>query len=347
MAKLSLSREYKQFLATIKEKVYQSQYRAMKQVNKALISLYWEIGQSIVEKQKQNNWGKSVVESLATDLQKEFPGMQGWSVANLWRMRKFYLAYKNDTKLAPLVREIGWSHNVVIFEKIKQPLLRHFYIAMCRHYGWTRNVLDHQIEAKLHIKYAVSQNNFKELLPPERQKSALLAVKDEYDFDFLEMAEDYKERELELALVNNIRRFLIEMGGYFTFIGNQYRIETGDEESFIDMLLYHRTLKCLVAIELKSGKFKPEYAGKMQFYLSVLDDTVKHADESPSIGIIICRTKNRMLVEYTLKALNSPIGVAAYEVTHTLPRNMQKHLPSPRELEEKLSSFIEAIQTEK
>jgi len=193
----------------------------------------------------------------------------------------------------------------------------------------------------------MNQTNFKALLPEGKQKRALLSVKDEYQFDFLELAEDYKEREMELALVKNIRRFLIEMGGDFTFIANQYRLEINGEEFFIDMLLYHRKLKSLVAIELKTGKFKPEYAGKMQFYLSVLDDKIKHEDEGPSIGIIICRTKDRMLVEYTLKTVNSPIGIASYEVTKSLRGRMKQYLPSPKELEQKLLHFIEAIQSKR
>lgn len=344
MAKQEIHKGYKSFFSEIKGKVHRSQYQALRQVNNALIGLYWEIGQEIVEKQQQYKWGKSIVERLAIDLQNEFPGMQGWSVANLWRMRKFYLTYRGDAKLARSVREIGWGHNVAIFEKVKQEIVRHFYIAMCSQYGWTRDLLVHHMDSGLHEKYAMNQTNFKSLLPEEKQKRALLSVKDEYQFDFLELGEDYKERELELALVTNIRRFLIEMGGDFTFIANQYRVEVNDEEFFIDILLYHRKLKSLVAIELKAGKFKPEYAGKMQFYLSVLDDKVKHEDENPSIGIIICKTKDRMLVEYTLRTVNSPIGVAPYKVTKSLPKGMKKYLPSPKELEEKLLHFIEVIQ---
>jgi predicted nuclease of restriction endonuclease-like (RecB) superfamily len=195
MAKGSPDKVYKTFLTEIKERVYRSQYEAVKQVNKALINLYWEIGKGIAEKQLRHKWGKSIVEKLAVDLQHEFPGMQGWSVANLWRMRKFYLTYQGDAKLARLVREIGWGHNVAIFEKVKQEVVRHFYVAMCKRYGWTRDLLVHQIDTGLHEKYAMNQTNFKALLPEEKQKRALLSVKDEYQFDFLELGEDYKERE--------------------------------------------------------------------------------------------------------------------------------------------------------
>lgn len=341
--KQTVSKYYKEFFSEIKERIQQSQYEAMRQVNRSLISLYWDIGKSIVEKQQNYQWGKAVVVTLAEDLQKEFEGMQGWSVANLWRMRKFYLTYAEDEKLARLVREIGWGHNMAIMEKVKNPVIKEFYILMCQKNGWSRDVLVHQIDTCLHENYSYSQTNFKKLLSEDQQKAALLAVKDEYIFDFLGLGEDFNERGLEVSLMSNIRRFLLEMGGDFTFIGNQYRLQINEEEFFIDILLYHRGLRALVALELKAGKFRPEYAGKMQFYLSVLDDKVKHEDENPSIGIIICKSKNRMLVEYTLRSVNSPIGVSSYEVTRSLPAKMKKYLPSAKELEDKLVRFIKTI----
>ncbi len=278
---------YKVFLTEIKEKIYQAQYEAMKQVNKTLLALYWEIGKSIVEKQKEHGWGKSVVENLSKDLQLEFVGVQGYSAQNLWYMRQLYLEYVNNTKLQPLVGEISWSHNIAIISKVKDDLEREFYIRMTKKYGWTRNVLIHHIEGKSYEKFLLNQTNFDKALPDKYRHQAKLAVKDEYNFEFLELAEDHKEKELETAIMKNIRNFLLEMGGDFTFIGNQYKVHVGDEDFYIDILLYHRKLKSLVAIELKAGKFKPEYAGKMNFYLAVLDDKVKQADENPSIGIII------------------------------------------------------------
>jgi predicted nuclease of restriction endonuclease-like (RecB) superfamily len=340
MAKLSLNKEYKQFLATIKEKVYQSQYQAMKQVNKALINLYWEIGQSIVEKQQQHNWGKSVVETLAKDLQKEFPGMEGFSSRNVWRMRTFYLAYE---KLPPMVAEIGWSHNMLILEKCKDELARKFYTGMTKKYGWTKAVLTHHLEGNSYERFLLGQTNFDKALPQQYKHQAKLAVRDEYNFEFLEIKDQHNERELEAAIMNNMRKFLIEMGGDFAFIGNQYRLELDEKDYSIDILLYHRRLKALVAIELKAGSFEPEHAGKMSFYLSVLNDKVKTEDENPSIGIIVCKEKNRTTVEYALKEINQPIGVASYRVTSKLPKDYKKYLPSPQTIIESLSGILDNL----
>lgn len=330
---------YKDFVEEIKEKVYQSQYRALKAVNQELIKLYWEIGESIVAKQAQHGWGKSIVETLSADLQKEFPGVQGFSSRNLWRMLSLYSHYKDNEKLPPLVAEIGWSHNILILEKCKDDLEREFYIRMTRRYGWTKNVLIHQIEGGAYDRFLANQTNFDKALEEKYRHQAKLAVKDSYTFDFLELAEEYKERELEIALVNNVRSFLQEMGGDFAFIGNQYKLSLDGEDFYIDLLLYHRRLKSLVAIELKTTDFKPEYAGKMQFYLAVLDDKVKLKEENPSIGIIVCKTKSRTVVEYALKTTDKPIGVADYSLSKTLPKELKGLLPTPSQIMESLSDI--------
>ena len=267
--------DYQVFVKEIKEKISQAQYQAMKAVNKELIRLYWDIGKAIVEKQEELGWGKSVVENLSKDLQYEFPGTKGFSVQNLWYMRQFFLEYKVIEKLQPLVGEIGWSKNVVIMGKCKNDLEREFYIRMSKKFGWTKNVLIHHIESQSYEKYLLGQTNFDKALPGKYRHQAKLAVKDSYSFDFIGLREDHEERELELGLVKNIRKFLLEIGGDFTFIGNQYKLELEGDEYYIDLLLYHRRLKSLVAIELKTTSFKPEYAGKMQFYLAVLDNKVK------------------------------------------------------------------------
>lgn len=329
------------FLSEIKEKIHQAQYDAMKQVNKTLLTLYWEIGKSIVEKQNQYGWGKSIVQTLSKDLQNEFPGVQGYSARNLWYMRNFYDQYKEDTKLQPLVAEISWSNNMVIMEKCKEDLERQFYIQMTKKYGWTKNVLIHQIESKSYEKFLLNQTNFDKAVPERYKHQAKLAVKDEYNFGFLEISENHNEKDLELALMKNMRKFLLEMGGDFAFIGNQYRLIVGDEEFYIDLLLFHRKLKSLVVIELKVGKFKPEYAGKMNFYLAVLDDTIKNESENPSIGIIICKGKNKTVVEYALRSTTSPIGVSNYKLTETLPKEYKNLLPTPQEIEDKLSGFMD------
>jgi len=334
--KAVMSVEYKTFFKEIKERIYKAQYDALKAVNKELINLYWDIGKSIVAKQDKLGWGKAIVETLAKDLQKEFPGIQGFSSANLWRMRNFYLTYRTNEKLAPLVREISWTKNVIIMERCKDDIRREFYLKTTKKFGWTKDVLINQIEAVAFERFMANQTNFDKTVPEKYRHQAKLAVKDEYSFDFLELAEEHSEKELERALLENVRKFLIEMGGYFAFVGNQYRLEIDREEFFIDLLLYHRKLRCLVAIELKIGAFKPEYAGKMQFYLSALNDRVKLPDETPSIGIILCKDKSRTIVEYALKDTKKPIGVSTYRLTEKLPRELKKYLPSPEEMIERI-----------
>ena len=326
--------DYETFLAEIKERIRQSQYDALKAVNKELIKLYWDIGKMIVEKQKKYGWGKSIVENLARDLQKEFPGMRGLSSRNLWYMRDFYLTYKDKPKLQPLVAEISWTHNIIIMERCKDDLEREFYIRMSRKFGWSKNVLIHHIENKTYEKTLSGQTSFEKTLPEKLKHQAKLAVKDEYTFDFLELTEEHSEMELERAIIAKINKFLIEMNGMFAFIGNQFRIEINDKEFFIDILLYHRHLKCLVAIDLKVSEFKPEYVGKIQFYLSALDEKVKLPDENPSIGIIICKEKDRTIVEYALRDTNKPISVATYKITSKLPKNLRNQLPSPEQIQE-------------
>jgi predicted nuclease of restriction endonuclease-like (RecB) superfamily len=328
-----LKKDYMTFLAEVKERIRQSQYEALKAVNKELIQLYWDIGKMIVDRQKQYGWGKSIVENLAQDLQKEFPGMSGLSGRNLWYMRNFFLTYRDCPKLQPLVAEISWTHNLIIMEKCKNKLEREFYIRMTRKFGWSKNVLIHQIENKTYEKTLTSQTNFEKTLPANLKHQAKLAVKDEYIFDFLELSEEHDEMELEMAILARVNKFLIEMNTMFAFLGNQYRLEINGKEYFVDMLLYHRHLKCLVAIELKVSEFKPEYVGKMQFYLSALDDKVRLPDENPSIGIIICKEKDRTIVEYALRDTSKSIGVATYKITSKLPKNLRKQLPSPEQIE--------------
>jgi predicted nuclease of restriction endonuclease-like (RecB) superfamily len=293
----------------------------------------------IVEQQEKHSWGKAIVDNVADDLQKDFPGMSGFSSRNLWYMRNFYLNYKDNEILQPLVAEISWTKNIVIFEKCKDDLEREFYIKMTKKFGWSKNVLIHQIENQSYEKYLTNQTNFDKALPEQYKNQAKLTVKDEYTFDFLELSKEHTEHELETALVNNVRKFLIEMGGHFTFIGNQYRLEVDNEEYFIDLLLFHRKLKCLVAVELKIGKFIPEYAGKMQFYLSVLNDKVKLEDENASIGIIICKEKNRLIVDYALKDTKQPIGIAEYKITNRLPKDLKQYLPSTSEIKDKIKQL--------
>lgn len=326
-------KHYLDFLRKVKERIRSAQYEALKKVNRELIDLYWDIGNMIVDRQGKDGWGKAVVETLAADLQKEFPGIKGFSAQNLWRMKQFFQTYSGNAKLSPLVREIGWTHNLIILMNCKDDLAREFYIRMTRRMGWSKNVLIHQLENKTYEKTVVNQTNFNETLPVKIKNQAKLAVKDEYSFDFLELGEEHSELELERAIVARVNRFLIEMGGVFAFMGNQYRIEIEDSEYFIDILLYHRILRCLVAVELKIGEFKPEFVGKMQFYLAALDAEMKEKYENPSIGIIVCKEKKRTIVEYALKESNKPVAVAQYKITTKLPKELKKQLPSPKQIQ--------------
>ena len=330
---------YQVFLKEVKVRVRDAQLQALRKVNKELIQLHWDIGRMIIEKQETLGWGRSVVNNLSADLQNEFVGIKGFSSSNLWRMRTFYLEYKKNSNLAPLVREIGWSHNILIFEKCKVDLQREFYLKMTKKYGWTKNVLAHQIENDSYEKFLINQTNFNHTLPEKLQNQAKLAVKDEYNFDFLEIGNIHQEKELESMLISDVRKFLMEMGKDFAFIGSQYRIEIEDDEFFIDLVLYHRRLQSLIAIELKTTKFKPSHAGQMQFYLTALDEKVKLENENSSIGIIICKTKNRTVVEYTLRKTDAPIGVSGYTVSEKLPQDYHDLLPSPEEIVKRLADL--------
>lgn len=331
--------DYAALLGGIKERIRSAQYEALRAVNRRLIALYWDIGRLIAERQQQESWGKSVVERLARDLQAEFPGIQGFSARNLWRMRDLYLSYSRSEILPPLVAEIGWTHNVIILEKCGDDNEREFYLRMTRELGWTKNVLLHHIENRTYEKSLVSQTSFERTLPADLRHQAKLAVRDEYTFDFLELGEQHSERQLQQAILARVEPFLREMGGLFSFIGSEFRLVVSDREFFIDLLLYHRRLKCLVALDLKVGEFAPEYAGKMQFYLAALDDLVRMEGENPSIGIILCKAKNRTIVEYTLKDTTRPIGVATSRVVSTLPSELRGHLPAP----EQVAMLLDAI----
>jgi predicted nuclease of restriction endonuclease-like (RecB) superfamily len=324
--------DYSALLIAVKDRIRAGQQGALRAVNIALINLYWDIGKLIVERQQGQTWGRAVVQTLAQDLQAEFVGVSGFSASNLWRMKLFYETYTEKTKLAPLVREISWSHNIVIMERCRDDLEREFYLRMARRMGWSRNVLTHQIENQTYAKTLLNQANFAQTLPAPLSDQAQLIAKDEYTFDFLELGDEHSERQLEQALVVNIAAFLRELGGLFAFVGSQYRLEVSEKEYFVDVLLYHRRLQCLIAIELKIGEFVPEYVGKMQFYLAALDELVRLPGENPSIGIILCKAKDKLVVEYALRESNKPISVATYRIVSTLPRELQDQLPAPEQI---------------
>jgi len=330
------------FIAEIKDKVRQAQYDALKAVNVHLINLYWDLGKAISEKQALG-WGKAIVPTLSNELRHEFPTMTGFSTTNLWYMVQFYNEYHSDTNLQPLVGEISWTKHIVILSKCKDSQQRQFYILATKKFGWTKDVLIHQVENNTYQKYLLNQTSFDAVLPEKIKNQAYLAVKDHYTFDFLELANEHTEYELEQALIKNIQKFLLELGHNFTFIGNQYKLYVEEKEYKIDLLLFHRSLQCLIAIDLKIGEFMPEHKGKMEFYLSVLNDTVKLPHENPAIGIIICKSKNRTVVEYSLKTATLPIGVATYHTASTLPDAYKSLLPNVETIKQQLISFFNTI----
>ncbi len=310
------------FFEEVKNKIRKAQYAAMREVNIQLIELYWEIGKAISEKQKLG-CGKKVVESLSESLMEEFPKMKGFSSTNLWLMTQFYQAYGEDVNLHPMVGEISWSKHIVILGKIKERELRKKYIELTSSFNWTKAQLIREIESKTHLNLQHAQSSFS-----NHSTIKSINLKDKYLFDFLQIDSNHSERELELGLINNVQKFLLEMGNQFSFIGSQFKIQLEGNEYFIDLLLFHRTLQCLVAIELKIGEFIPEYKGKMEFYLAVLNDKVRLPHENDSVGIIICKSKNRTIVEYSLKKSNYPIGVSSYTTSKELPDEFSNQLPT-------------------
>ena len=330
---------YNEFLHEVKTHIRQRQYQALRAANKELLALYWWLGEAISRRQAEQGWGKAVVKTLAGDLQAEFPGRNGFSAQNLWLMRQFFNEYSDKPKLQPLVGEISWSHNLLIMARCKDDLEREFYLRASARFGWTKSVLQHQLDNQSYRQYLAGQTNFDAALPDSIKAQALLAVKDHYVFDLMGLAEEHSERELEQALVRNLRAFLAEMGGAFTFVGNQYRLEADGKDYFIDLLLFHRRLRCLVAIELKIGEFKPEHKGQIEFYLDQLDQHHRLEGENPPIGIVICRSKSRTIVEYALRNMNRPLGIATYTVTAQLPANFAGDLPSPEDIAARLQAW--------
>lgn len=332
---------YGNLLAELKSRIHTAQYTALRAVNKELIALYGDIGKLIEERQAAEGWGKAVVEQLSADLRAEFGEKSGFSGRNLWYMRLFYREYKDCPNLQPLAAEISWTKNTLILDRCPDPLQREFYLRATARFGWSRRVLDHQIDNQTYEKYLLNQTSFDKSLPQAVAAQAKLAVKDHYTFDFLELSDAHEERELETALLANIQRFLTEMGPHFTFVGSQYRLTIEGNDYFIDLLLYHRTLKSLIAVELKIGQFQPEHKGKMEFYLVALNEQVKLADENDAIGIIICKSKKKTVVEYALKTTSQPIGIATYSLTPHLPAAYKNLLPTEKEIKKRLQGWLE------
>ena len=333
---------YAPFLAALKERVAQAQVKAALSVNRELVLLYWEIGRAILEQQEQHGWGAKVIDRLSTDLKRSFPQMSGFSPRNLKYTRRFAQAWPDEAIVQAPLAQITWYDNVALLEKLEEPQLRLWYARKTVENGWSRNVLALQIESGLHLRLGQASNNFARTLPDPSSDLAAQLLKDPYNFDFLTLSEAARERELEQGLLDHTRQFLLELGQGFAFLGSQYHVQIGsgtsDEEDFyLDLLFYHVKLHCYVVVDLKMEAFAPELAGKMNFYLSVADDLLKSPEDAPSIGLILCKTKNRLRAEYALRDMSKPIGISSFEIAQALPADLRPSLPSIEELEAELA----------
>lgn len=329
---------YKNFLEQTQKKIKNIRLQTAYSANKTLIELYLWIGENIVKNQEKYGWGKSIVERFSKDLRNAFGGKAGFSQQNLWYMRQFYLEYKDKPDLQRLVGEIPWGQNLLLMSKVKDDAAKMYYINAIKENALSRSELNLQIQAKGYERQIshIKQHNFHEVLPKRLAKQAETTMKDVYMLDMLGLTEPVIESAIEQRMVAKIKDVIMELGQGFSFIGNQYKITTPDTAYFIDLLFFNRKLQSLIAIELKTTRFKAEYAGKMNFYLNLLDEFVKESNENPSIGIILCGERRQFDVEYALRGIDKPIGVAGYELTRELPEKLKKVLPDPKELEEKI-----------
>lgn len=331
---------YEQLLGDVRQVIHGARVKTARAVQSALIQTYWDIGGLILERQERHGWGKSVVERLARDL-KAMDGALGVSPQNLWYMRQFRLEYQDEPILQQLVGELPWGQNLEIFTKVKDCDAREFYLREAAKGSWSRNDLIQQIKANAWSRRGMAvANNFREHLPERQAELASASLRESYDLGFLGLEPPVREKEIEAAMVSRIRDVLLEFGHAFAFMGNQYRVAVGRKEIFLDLLFYHRFLRCLVAVELKAGAFEPEHVGKMNYYLNILDSHVKAPDENPSIGIILCADRDAFDVEYALRGMDKPMGVSEFQLVRKLPRDLKKHLPGP-------DRFLEAVRPSK
>ena len=331
------SGEYLAIVEQLKREIKKTQYQASVHVNTEMILLYHSIGTVINE---HKTWGNKFIENLATDIRREFPGSKGYSVRNLKYMAKFAQTYPDREFVQTVSAPITWSHNIAILDKVKDPEERIWYIQKTRENGWSHNVLIHQIESGLYQRQVLADkvSNFENRLPSPQSELAVQTMKDPYIFDFIPFKEDMVERDIEQALVRDVTKLLLELGTGFAFLGNQYHLNVGGDDFYIDLLFYNLNLRCYVVIELKSGEFKPEYAGQLNFYLSAVDGILKKEQDNPSIGLLLCKSKNDLVAEYSLKDMSKPIGVSAYQVTSNLPEELGKQLPSIEDIQKRITA---------
>lgn len=333
---------YGELLEELKSRIRSSRTRAALAVNNELVLLYWSIGQDILARQERQGWGSKVIERLAADLKTVFPEMKGLSSRNLLLMRSFAQTWPEEAIVKQLVSQLPWGHNIRLIQKVKDPIQRDWYARACIENGWSRNVLEIQIDSSLYDRQGAAGSNFERTLPPPQSDLAQETLKDPYHFEFLTTADLAHERAIERGLVSNIRDFLLELGEGFAFVGNQVKLEVGGEDFYLDLLFYHLKLRCYVVIELKAGAFKPEYVGKLNFYVSAADDLLRHPDDKQTIGILLCRGKNRVIAEYALRGTTQPMGISGFTLTDAQLEELEKKLPTVEELESELSAQDES-----
>ncbi len=351
---MQASEKYVQFVLHLKKEIQTARLKASLTANIELLALYWKLGDAILQQQKRAGWGSRIIDRLSADLQIAFPSMKGLSARNLKYMRAFALAFpyfvqlsgtliKADQIVQQAAAQLPWFHICTILDKTNSTEELQYYTIKTASNNWSRNVLVQQIESKLWQRMGRAVTNFEQTLPTVQSDLAKELMKDPYKFDFLHLYEEYKEKDLESALIDNLTRFLLELGSGFSFIGRQYPVTIGDRDYFIDLLFYHFRLHCFVVVELKTGEFIPEYAGKLNFYLNIVDNTLKQSTDSASIGILICKQRNRIIAEYALRGISNPIGVSEYRLTETLPEDLRDSLPSVEQIESKFRMVEEPV----
>lgn len=341
---LAQNQEYKIWLKDLKQKVLRTQLKVATQVNSTLLSFYWELGAEIVERQQVSLWGDGLLAQLSKDLMAEFPDIKGFSKRNLEQIRRWYCFWMEDAAIAKQaasqLNQIPWWHNVVILTKCRSHAEALYYVVNTIQHGWSRSVLTHQIESGLYQREGKAITNFADTLPAPQSDLAQQTLKDPYVFDFLTLSKQHNERDLEQGLIEHITQFLLELGAGFAYMGKQYPVTVGERDFYIDLLFYHARLHCYVVIELKIGDFEPEHAGKLNFYIKAVDEQLCKAGDAPTIGILLCKNKDKLVAEYALSDINKPIGVSEYQLTQSLPDNLKPSLPSIEEIENELGGDL-------
>ena len=336
-----LPTDYAPWLATLKTRIHAAQQRASLAVNRELVSLYWQIGRDILERQRNEGWGAKIIERLAQDLRSAFPNIKGFSPRNLKYMRAFAEAWPDAEFVQQSAAQLPWFHLCTLIDKVKTPDARNWYLAKAINHNWSRNILVMQIESRLLERSGQAVTNFPASLPKPQSDLARESLKDPYRFDFLGLTDDAQERDIEHALVKHVTEFLLELGAGFAFVGRQVLLDVGGEEFIIDLLFYHLKLRCYVVIELKGGKFKPEHLGQLGFYLTAVDRQVKSEHDNPTIGLLLCKSKNKIVAEYALGDKSQPMGIAEFKLLDSLPAELQTSLPSIEAIEQALAADVE------